>query len=134
MAQNKKLQLLKITLIIFAVITLVYGFSYLFFPQMHVELEGSGPVRSGWLRWSGGVLFTLGIGAIMVYRNPAKQGIFITVIALATLIVGLATLHSGFIEDEGLGKLGYTLAPAIINLILSALLWISLRKAKEILW
>ncbi len=33
MAENKNVKLLKITLILFAVLTLVYGLVYLFFPE-----------------------------------------------------------------------------------------------------
>ena len=40
----------------------------------------------------------------------------------------------GLINVEGIGTIEYTLIPAIINLLLSVLIWISLWKAKSILW
>lgn len=132
MTQNKNLQLLKVALILFAVVTLVNGLVYLFIPEIYIRLTGSEPVPPAWIRWSGGILISLGIGAIMVYRNPRKQGIFIKMSAIGTLIVGLTNLYEVFFE--GVGSVWYAIPPAIVNLLLSALLWISLKQAKAILW
>lgn len=134
MASETKLNLLKVTLIIFALIAFVYGFIYLFFPQVDVKASGGDPVPSGWLRWFGGILLALGVGAIMIIRNPKKQGIFVTTIALGTLLCGLALLYSGLFEAEGIGNVWHTLIPGIINVLLSILIWISIKQSKEILW
>lgn len=134
MESQKKSNLLKVSLIIFAIMSLVYGFIYLFFPQMNVEASGGDPVPSGWLRWSGGILLALGVGAIMVIRNPKRQGIFVTTIALGTLLCGLALVYSGLFETEGIGNVWHTLIPGIINVFLSFLFWISLKQSKEILY
>lgn len=133
MEKIKGSQLLRITLVIFIVIALLYGFVYLVIPQVEVKASGSDPVPSGWLRWSGGILIALGIGAVMVLRNPAGQGIFITTMALGTLLCGLALLYTVLFEFTGAGNIMHTLIPAIVNLILSALFWISLKQAKELL-
>lgn len=82
MTQNKNLQLLKVALILFAVVTLVNGLVYLFIPEIYIRLTGSESVPPAWIRWSGGILISLGIGAIMVFRNPRKQGIFIKMSAI----------------------------------------------------
>lgn len=132
MTQSKNLQLLKVALILYAVVTLVYGLVYLFIPEIYVKITGGDPIPSAWIRWSGGILIALGIGAIMVFRKPGKQGIFIKMSAIGTLIVGLTNLYSLFFES--VGNTWSALAPAIVILILSALLWISLKQAKAILW
>jgi len=132
MPENKNLQLLKVALILFAVLTLVYGLVYLFIPEIYVKSTGSEPIPSAWIRWFGGILIALGIGAIMVFRNPGKQGIFITLLAIGNLLEGLITLYSAFFE--GVSKIWFDIAPAIVLLILSALFWISLKQAKAILW
>ena len=129
-----KTSLLKVSLIIFAIVSLVYGFVYLFFPQMNVEASGGDPIASGWIRWMGGILIALGIGAIMIFRNPNKQGIFVTTIALGTLLCGLALLYSGLFEPEGIGNVWHTFIPGIVNVLLSILFWISLKQSKEILF
>jgi hypothetical protein len=131
MADNKNTKLLKVALILFAVFTLVYGLVYLFIPEIYVKSTGSEPVPPAWIRWFGGILISLGIGAIMVFRNPEKQGIFVKISAIGTLIVGLTELYSTFFES--VGNIWFDLVPEIVTLILSALLWISLKQAKAIL-
>jgi uncharacterized protein YjeT (DUF2065 family) len=88
MAENKNFQLLKVAMILLAVVTLVNGLVYLFIPEIYIKLTGSEPIPPAWIRWSGGILISLGIGAIMVFRNPEKQGIFVIMSAIGTLIVG----------------------------------------------
>jgi hypothetical protein len=131
MADNKNL-LLKVSLIIFAIVAIVYGLGYLFFPAFLVKLSGGEPVFSGWLRWSGGTIIALGIGALMTMANPKNQGIFVTTIALGTLLAGLALVYS-WITLEGRGNVWFTALPTILVLLVSALLWWSLFKAKDIL-
>lgn len=132
MTEYKNLQLLKIALIIFAFLTIVYGLVYLFIPEIYVKSTGSEPVPSAWIRWFGGILIALGIGAIMVFRKPGKQGIFVKLLAIGTLLDGLIQLYSTFFES--VSKIWFDLLPVIVILILSALFWISLKQAKDVLW
>ena len=133
MAENKNVGFLKIVLIIYAVICLVYGIGYLIIPDLLVNMSGGQPVFHGWLRWSGGVLIALGIGAILVYNNPQNQGIFVTTIALGCLLCALGLLWALIKLEEGANVL-FTASPAIITFVLAILLWIGSAKAKEILY
>jgi uncharacterized protein YjeT (DUF2065 family) len=130
--ENKNLLLLKFSLLLFAVLTLVYGLVYLFIPEIYVKSTGSEPIPSAWIRWFGGILIALGIGAIMVFRKPGKQGIFVKLLAIGTLLDGLIQLYSTFFES--VANIWFDLVPVIVLLILSALLWISLKQAKAVLW
>jgi hypothetical protein len=56
MTQNKNLQLLKVALILYALVTLVYGFVYLFIPEIYIKSTGSDPIPPAWIRWPGGIL------------------------------------------------------------------------------
>ena len=132
MAQNDDVKVLKVTLIIFAVISFVYGFGLLFVPGILVKLSGGNPVEFGWLRWSGGVLIALGIGALMVSSKPEKQGIFVTSMALATLFAGLGMLYS-WIMQEYSGATWFIAFPTCLLLVLSGLLWWGRGQAKGIL-
>ena len=132
MTDNKNSQLLKITLVIFAIVAIVYGLGYFFFPGFLVKLSGGEPIFSGWLRWSGGTLIALGIGALMTFRNPKNQGILVTTLALGTLLAGLALLYSWITIEEGV-NVWFTALPTILVLLISALFWWSLQKAKNIL-
>ena len=131
MNQNKNLSLFKVALVIFAIVTIVYGLCYVFIPQVLVEMSGGDPVHPSWLRWPGGTLIALGIGAIMVLRNPAKQDIYIITIALGTLLTGLALLYTWIFEMPV--ATWFIAMPAIIILVTSALLWWGRQQAKEIL-
>ena len=133
MAQNKSSTLLNVTLIIFAVVTILYGLLYMFFPQVAVNLSGSEPTHSSWLRWAGATIFALGIGSVLVLQKPANQKIFVTTIALGTLFSGLALLYSLIFEMMPEANTWFTAVPAIVVLVLSILLWWCRSQAKEIL-
>ncbi|MBA7561196.1 hypothetical protein ES708_02831 [subsurface metagenome] len=132
MEENKKYLFLKTALLIYAVVCIVYGIGYLIFPDFLVKLSGGEPVFHGWLRWSGGTLIAFGIGAIMVFQKPKKQGIFVTTIAIGTLLAGLALLY-GWIKLEEGANVWFTALPTIVVLGLSCLLWWSRQQAKDIL-
>ena len=131
MVENKNIRLLKIALIIYIIIVLVYGILYLLAPQVLVEAEGGEPVASGWLRWSGGVLIALGVGAIMVYRNPVKQDSFVVTIIIGCLLAGLALLYALLFEMTG--NAWFTALPMIVLLILAGLLWFGRKQAINVL-
>jgi len=133
MAENKNVGFLKVVLIIFAVITVIYGIGYFFAPSFLVNLSGDSPVFHGWLRWSGGILIALGTGAILVYLNPQHQGIFVTTISLGCLLTGIALLWAWITIEED-AKPWFTALPAILSLALAILLWWSRIKAKEVLY
>jgi hypothetical protein len=133
MAEDKNVGFLKVVLLIYAIVSIIYGIGYLFVPDSLVNMSGGQPVFHGWLRWSGGVLIALGIGAILVYINPLSQGIFVTTIALGCFLCGLGLLWALINREEG-AKLWFTALPAIIVFALSALLWWGRSMAKEILY
>jgi len=130
---SKKNVLLKVTLVIFAILTFGYGIIYLFFPEIEINATGAEPIPPGWIRWIGSIFIALGIGAVMIYRKPEKQKIFVTAIAIGLLLDGLALLYTVFFENEGIGNIWNTAVPAIVVLILSVLFWISLKQSKETL-
>ena len=131
---EKKNQLLNISLVLFAISMLGYGIIYLFFPEWEIKSSGSVVFPAGWIRFLGSLIFVLGIGSIMVLRNPSKQGIFITTICIGTFLMGLTLIYTVIFEYEEMGNIWRSLIPAIIVLILSILFFISLKKSKEILW
>ncbi len=132
MAQNNKSTLLKAALIVYAVLALIYGLGVLFFPQTLVEINRGGVCASGWMRWSGGMLVAVGLGAICASRKLQGQDVFIKTIALATLFVGLAFLYGIIFEGTG-DAAWFTYLPALLNLVLSAVLWWARSLSKEIL-
>jgi hypothetical protein len=132
MAQSNNVALLKVALVILAVASIIYGIGYLIFPGTLVSLSGSNPVDFAWLRWAGGTIIALGIGALMVFRKPEKQGIFVVTMALSTLLCGLGLLFS-WIMKEYSGSTMFIAVPTILLLIISCLLWWGRQRVKGIL-
>lgn len=134
MKKYKNVQLLRITLILFSCISILYGALHLFFPEQYVNLSNAGPVAPGWIRWFGPLLICIGVASIMVYRKPEKQGIFITMLAFGSLACSLTLLYSVFYDSDGIGTAWDTYSSIITNLVLSILLFLSLRQSRSVLW
>jgi hypothetical protein len=132
MAEKKSPVLLKIALIIFAIVALVYGLCYFIIPDALVKLSGSEPVFHGWLRWSGGVLIALGVGAILVLRKPEKQDPFVITLAIGSLLTGLALVFAWITAEEE-ANIWFTALPAVLTLVMSGLLWWGRYQAGDIL-
>ena len=132
MAKKQGAAMLKVVLVIYAVVVLVYGLSFLFIPGVLTDMAGGDPVDYSWLRWPGGVLIALGIGALVVMRKPAKQGVFVTTIALGCSLAGLALLYSWIISEYS-GATWFIAVPAVIVLALAVLLWWSRAQARKML-
>jgi len=132
MTNDNGARTLKVVLVIYTIVVWVYGLCFFFIPGVMVKISGGNPVDSGWLRWPGGTLIALGIGALLVRRNPAKQGIFVLTMSLGTLLSGLALLYSWIVHEYSAGTWFIALS-TIVVLVLSALLWWSRQKAKAIL-
>ena len=132
MANDNGTKTLKVALVIYTIVVWVYGLCFFFIPGVLVKISGGNPVDSGWLRWSGGILIAFGIGALLVRRNPAKQGIFVLAISLGTLLSGLALLYSWIVHEYSAG-MWFIAVATIVVLVVSALLWWARQKAKAIL-
>jgi hypothetical protein len=132
MAQSNNVTLLKVVLVILAVVSIIYGIGYLIFPGALVTFSGGNPVEVGWLRWSGGIIIALGIGALMVFRKPEKQGIIVFTMALSTLLCGLGLLCSWILKEYS-GSNTFIAVPTILILVISCLLWWGRQLAKGIL-
>ena len=128
MAQGDKSIMLKVVLIIFAVACFVYGAVFLFVPHVWENLSGGDLVDYGWLRWPGGFLIALGIGAVMIVRKPANQGPFVFSLALATLFGGLGMLYS-LIMQEYTGTFTFILIPTVLMLVIAGLMFWGLGRA-----
>jgi hypothetical protein len=132
MAQSDDVKLLRVALVVCAVVAIIYGIFYWIVPGVVVALSGGNPVDFGWLRWSGGVIIAIGIGALMVFRKPEKQGIFVFMSALGTLLSGLGLLYS-WIMNEYSSSTVFIAVPTILMLVISCLLWWGRQRAKGIL-
>ena len=132
MTQNNSTKMLRVVLLISTIVSLVYGLGFFLIPGILVTISKGNPVDFGWLRWPGGILISLGIGALLASRNVAKQGVFVTTISLGYLFAGLGLLYSWLLNEYSAAT-WFIALPTIIVLIVSALLWWSRQRAKDIL-
>ena len=132
MSQNDNVKMLKFSLMLSAIVSLVYGLGFLLIPNTLVKLSGGNLVEVSWLRWPGGVIIGWAIGTLMVFSKPEKQNIFVTSIALAHLLSGLGLLYS-WIMQEYTGATWFVAIPTCLLLILSALLFWGRNQSKGIL-
>jgi hypothetical protein len=130
---EKKNQLLKFTLALFALVSLYYGIIYLFFPGFEIENAGGEPIPEAWVRWFGPILLALSFGSMMMFRNPSKQGIFVLTLCIGSLLLALTLFYEVIFGSADFNLLT-TLIPAIVLTFIAVLFWLSLRQSKEILW
>ena len=132
MAQSDNVKMLRVALVINAIVSIVYGIGFLIGPGMLVSLSGGNPVDFGWIRWPGGIIIALGIGSLMVFRKPEKQGIYVFMSALGTLLGGLGILFSWIMKEYTCSTM-FIAVPTVLILVISCLLWWGRQRAKEIL-
>jgi len=133
MSQDNGLKRLKVVLAMFFVSYLFYGISFLVFPGMvYAMSHAAEPLSLSWIRWSGGTLIALGVGAIQAFRNPTRQAGFVTVAMISALLIGLGLLYSRMF-DNSTGTFAFHMTPCFINLGLFFLLVWARQGAKETL-
>jgi len=133
MSQDQGVKNVKLALMAVIVVNLFYGVSFLFFPGMLLSLSGSSePLNLGWIRWSGGPLIALGIGALQAYKKPAGQGVFVTVATISALLTGLGLLYSK-IFDRSTTYTWFHMTPCVLSLLVFVLLLWARQGAKDVL-
>jgi len=133
MSQDNSIKKLKVVMVLFFVSYLFYGISFLLFPGMiYAMAHAAEPLSLSWIRWSGGALFALGIGALQVFRNPSRNSGFVSVAMISALLVGLGLLYSRLF-DNSTSTFIFHMTPCFINLGLFFLLVWARQGAKEIL-
>ena len=130
--QNDTAKMLKVALLLCIVMQLVYGLGLLLIPGPLVTMSGGPKPEYGWLRWSGGILVGLAYGTYLVFRNPAKQGIYVTMLVLSNLLNAVGHLIS-IIAGDFTGATWWIVLPMVVTFALAAFLWWARQQAKAIL-
>ena len=130
MTQKHKANTLRIIIIGFGVVSLIYGFIFMVIPGWYLNMIGESPVPLVHLRWSGGVLIALAYGAWKFYKDPSKGKVYAYTIAVAPLLGGLSLLYS-FISGEYTGKGFYHAFPGVLGIAISLLVIWNLSRAKS---
>ncbi len=133
MSQSHGVKNLKLALLAVIAVNVFYGISFLLLPGLLVSMSGSSePLNLGWIRWSGGPLLAIGIGAVQAYRKSSGQDVFISVATISALLTGLGLLYSK-IFDRSTTYTWFHMTPCVLSLLLFVLLLWARQGAKDVL-
>ena len=124
--------MLKAGLILTIVIDLVYGVMFILAPTFYFDLAGNDLFDAGVLRWSGGVLIGLGVGAIWVLQAPAHQRIFVNTLLLSYFLAALAHTYGVFM-GQYTGQVWVLGMPMVGVWITTIVLFLGRNQAKALL-
>ncbi len=132
MAGSAKPVLLQVALIVMLVFGAISGVALLLAPEAYAAFTQATVPDMARVRWPGGMLIALAVGAWRVLRSPARQGAFVLTLALAMLLVGLSLLFS-LVTHEFTGRAATMTAACISTLVESGLLFLGWRSARALL-
>ena len=92
--------MIKISLILISIFSLLYGLVFSFAPFFFAELKQAEPTNIAWLRNIGasicGVLF---LGLLFVYRSPSKNYDLFMIITITSILQTLGLIFSRFYNE-----------------------------------
>ena len=98
--------MIRLSLLLLSIFSLIYGVYFLFFPINFVTLTIAEETNIAWLRNIGasitGLLF---IGLLYIYINPAKSLKLLTIITITSIIQTSALIYSRLFNEFSAKKL-----------------------------
>ena len=92
--------MIKISLLLISIFSLLYGLVFSFAPYFFAELTQAEPTNIAWLRNIGasicGVLF---LGILYVYRSPSKNYDLFMIITITSILQTLGLIFSRFYNE-----------------------------------
>ena len=92
--------MIKISLILISIFSLLYGLVFSFAPFFFAELTQAEPTNIAWLRNIGasicGVLF---LGLLFIYRSPSKNYDLFMIITITSILQTLGLIFSRFYNE-----------------------------------
>ena len=92
--------MIKISLLLISIFSLLYGLVFSFAPYFFAELTQAEPTNIAWLRNIGasicGVLF---LGLLYVYRSPSKNYDLFVIITITSILQTLGLIFSRFFNE-----------------------------------
>ena len=126
------LTLVKIGLVLATLAGLSYGITLLLTPGIFVTISGSEPVEPAWVRWAGGSLIAVSIGALMVLRHLAGQDLYVKMLILYNAMTALGHLISLIVDDFS-GAIWIVILPMILTIAIAVILWLGRQQAIDVL-
>lgn len=107
-----------------AIVGILYGLGFLLVPTVLFGFaqDPGVPADPGWVRWSGGFIIGVAIGAWLASNRPETQMPMITGLAVAYTLTALALLYSTF-TGEYAGTAWWIWLGIVITAVLAAGMW-----------
>ena len=107
-----------------AIAGVMYGIGFLLMPYSMFQLSGDPgvPTNPGWVRWAGGFVLGTAIGPWLASEGLMKEQPFITGLAAAFTLSGLALLYSA-VSGEYAGTAWFIWMPIVILAALAPIMW-----------
>lgn len=107
-----------------AILGVMYGFGLFLMPDTMFHLSGDPgvPANPGWVRWAGGFVLGISIGPWVAAEGWLDEQPFITGLAAAFTLSGLALLYSA-VSGEYAGAAWFIWMPIVILIFLAPTLW-----------
>src|SRR5262249_25771160 len=105
-----------------AIVGVLYGIGFLLMPSSILQLseDPGAPTNPGWVRWAGGFVLGIAIGAWLASEGWGKVAAAFTLSGLT--LSGLALLYS-FVSGEYSGAAWFIWMPIVILVVLAPTLW-----------
>ena len=98
--------MIKISLLLISIFSLLYGLVFFFAPNFFAELTLAEPTNIAWLRNIGasicGILF---LGLLFVYRSPSKNFDLFMIITITSILQTLGLIFSRFYNEFSAQKI-----------------------------
>ena len=98
--------MIKISLLLISIFSLLYGLVFFFAPYFFAELTLAEPTNIAWLRNIGasicGILF---LGLLFVYRSPSKNFDLFMIITITSILQTLGLIFSRFYNEFSAQKI-----------------------------
>ncbi len=92
--------MIRISLILISIFSLLYGLVFFFAPYFFADLTQAEPTNIAWLRNIGASIFgILFLGLLFVYRSPSKNYDLFTVITITSILQTLGLIFSRFYNE-----------------------------------
>lgn len=128
---------LRLAIVLYIVETIGYGLPMLIWPELLWDTiaGASGPELDGLVsvRWAGGVLVGLGLGAFLVLAKPKGQRSFVTAMTFHSSLAGAALLVSSINGELDVVDAWFRWASVIFVGVLAIYLWLARWRARDLL-
>ena len=92
--------MIKISLLLISIFSLLYGLVFSFSPYFFVELTQAETTNIAWLRNIGASIFgILFLGLLLVYRSPSKNYDLFMIITITSILQTLGLIFSRFYNE-----------------------------------